>query len=105
MGSQNAQFYVGQVIHHKLFDYRGVIVDVDPNFQYSDSWYKVMANTKPSKEQPWYHILVHNTDYMTYVAEQNLEADQEDNPINHPAINSFLQVDNEGHYQSKRKNN
>ena len=28
-------FAVGELVHHRLFDYRGVVVDVDPNFQAS----------------------------------------------------------------------
>ncbi len=28
-----ASFGLGQVIHHRLFNYRGVIFDVDPDFK------------------------------------------------------------------------
>ena len=30
------QFSIGQVVHHNKFDYRGVIVDVDADFQGTD---------------------------------------------------------------------
>ena len=55
-----AQFRPGQLIHHKLFDYRGVVVDVDPIFQGSEEWYQQMAQSRPPKAKPWYHVLVHN---------------------------------------------
>jgi heat shock protein HspQ len=54
--SHEAKFRVGQVIHHKLFDYRGVIVDVDATFQGSEAWYDAMARSKPPKDRPWYHV-------------------------------------------------
>ena len=52
MDKGNAKYYVGQVIHHKLFDYRGVIVDVDPNFQSTEDWYEQMAMSKPPRDEP-----------------------------------------------------
>lgn len=36
----NAKFSVGDLIHHRLFGYRGVIVDADLNFQLTDNWYE-----------------------------------------------------------------
>ena len=29
----SVRFSVGELVHHQLFDYRGVIVDVERNFQ------------------------------------------------------------------------
>ena len=54
----NARFAIGQVIHHRRFGYRGVIVDVDPSFQLTDEWYEEVALSRPPKDKPWYHILV-----------------------------------------------
>jgi len=34
---------IGDLIHHKLFGYRGVIVDIDPYFQLTDEWYDMVA--------------------------------------------------------------
>ncbi len=53
------KFHPGQVIHHKLFDYRGAIVGVDETFQLSEEWYEHVARSRPPKDQPWYHVLVH----------------------------------------------
>jgi heat shock protein HspQ len=82
----SAQFSVGQVIHHKLFDYRGVIDDVDPVFSGSEDWYDRVAKSQPPKDRPWYHVLVDDGEDNTYVSEQNLEADWSKEAIDHPLI-------------------
>jgi heat shock protein HspQ len=71
-----AKFCVGQLIHHKLFDYRGIILDVDLEFKSTDEWYDEVAKSRPPKDEPWYHVLIHQKGYQTYVAEQNLQLDQ-----------------------------
>ncbi len=86
MATTRARFSVGQVIHHRLFDYRGVIVDVDPEFQGTEEWYQQVARTRPPKDEPWYHVLVHESDRATYVAERNLEFDESGRPIDHPYV-------------------
>ena len=40
-----AKFFVGQVVHHKKFDYRGVVFDVDATFQGTDEWYELVARS------------------------------------------------------------
>ena len=37
------KFHPGQVIQHKRFDYRGVIVGVDQTFQLAEEWYDEIA--------------------------------------------------------------
>jgi heat shock protein HspQ len=85
-----ARFSVGQLVHHKLLGYRGVVVDVDPCFQGSDEWYEDTARSQPPKDKPWYHVLVHEADYETYVAEKNLEPDESQQPVNHPDLLKFF---------------
>ena len=51
-----AKFQIGQIVHHKLFDYTGVIFDIDPFFQSSDEWYEQVAQSRPPKNKPWYHV-------------------------------------------------
>ena len=75
MHDSNAKFSVGALIHHLLFDYRGVVFDVDPEFQGSEDWYAQMARSRPPRDEPWYHVLVHNATHTTYVAERNLDTD------------------------------
>ena len=70
-----AKFCVGQLIHHKLFDYRGIILGVDLEFKSTDEWYNEVAKSRPPKDEPWYHVLIHQKGYQAYVAEQNLQLD------------------------------
>ncbi|MFT4926155.1 MAG: heat shock protein HspQ, partial [Phenylobacterium sp.] len=56
--ANHALFCIGQVVHHRLFDYIGLIYEVDPYFMLSDEWYDQVAKSKPAKDQPWYHVLV-----------------------------------------------
>jgi heat shock protein HspQ len=85
-------------VHHLLFDYRGVIVDVDATFQGTEKWYEYMAKSRPPKDQPWYHILVDGADHMTYVAERNLEPDSLQQPITHPLLEIYFTDFEDGRY-------
>jgi len=93
-----AQFSIGDIVHHRLFDYRGVVVDVDPSFQSSEAWYDAVAKSRPPKDEPWYHVLVHDALHTTYVAERNLEADDSVAPIKHPLLNDFFSRFENGRY-------
>ena len=84
--SSNTKFFIGQIIHHNRFNYRGVIVDVDATFQGSEEWYEHVARSRPPKEQPWYRVLVDGGEHETYVAERHLEIDHQAKPISHPQI-------------------
>ena len=84
------RFFVGQLVHHKRFEYRGVVADVDATFQLSPEWYEQMARSRPPKDRPWYHVLVHQGDHMTYVSERNLETDPSDERIVHPLLSDFF---------------
>ena len=92
------KFSVGGLIYHRLFDYRGVIVDVDQKCQATDEWYEHVAKSRPPKNKPWYHVLVDESTHTTYVAEQNLERDDSLNPINHPLIEQFFSRFENGRY-------
>jgi heat shock protein HspQ len=88
-----ARFGIGEVVRHKIFDFRGVIFDVDPVFANSEEWYEAIPEAlRPSKEQPFYHLLAENSDssYVAYVSQQNLIADDSDEPIDHPAISTMF---------------
>ena len=73
--SHKAKYCIGQLIQHKLFDYRGIILSVDREFKSTDEWYEAVAKSRPPKNEPWYHVLVHQKGHQTYVAEQNLQPD------------------------------
>lgn len=103
--SRKAKYTVGQLVHHKLFDYRGVIVDVDPAFQGSEEWYLQMALSLPPKDEPWYHVLVHESIHRTYVAERNLEEDEESTPIENPEVEEYFESFTEGKYIIREQTN
>ncbi|NQV55840.1 MAG: heat shock protein HspQ [Rhodospirillales bacterium] len=98
-------FFVGQIIHHKRFDYRGVVIDVDPEFHGTADWYKDMASSKPPKDRPWYHILVDGSDIRTYVAERNMEPDKSGEPVNHPEMTSYFSDLGSDGYIARKKGN
>jgi heat shock protein HspQ len=102
MDTPDAKFAIGQLINHRLFGYRGVIIDVDPCFQGSEEWYEEVTRSEPPKDKPWYHVLVHDADYETYVAERNLEADGSEEPVNHPDLGKFFDEFRDGYYVSNR---
>lgn len=98
MEQSEAKFSVGQVVHHKRFEYRGVIIDADATFSLSDEWYEAMAKSRPPKDRPWYHVLVDGSDQQTYVAERNLEPDDRGEPIRHPLVSSYFREFRDGRY-------
>jgi len=100
----NAKFSIGEIVHHKRFNYRGVIFNVDDSMQLSDEWYEQVAKSRPPKDKPWYHVMVDNQLHTTYVAEQNLESENNHSPITHPFIDEYFAELKDGHYCLKAKN-
>lgn len=84
-----------------MFDYHGVIYDVDPYFMGSDEWYDAITKTHPPKNQPWYHVLVDSKGIETYVAERNLMACAEQ-VIEHPLLNHYFTQRGDAGYVLKR---
>ena len=106
MKQRHARFSVGQIVHHRLFDYRGIIYDVDPTFSGTEEWYEEVAQSRPPKDRPWYHVLVDGESHTTYVAEKNLEATEEvDEEIDHPLFPSLFTQDGEGRWVPTQKSN
>lgn len=87
---KRAKFAVGHLVHHSLFDYRAVIIDVDPCFLGTVEWYESVATSRPPKDAPWYHCLVHNGVHRTYVAERNLTHDLSAEPIDNPDVELYF---------------
>lgn len=94
----HANFSVGDLVYHRLFDYRGVVADVDPQFMLSEEWYENVARSRPPKDQPWYRVLVHSSNNETYVAERNLTHDTNTEPVDHPLIKEFFREFSGGRY-------
>ena len=101
----STQFAIGDLIRHRLFDYRGVIVDVDPTFQSTEEWYETVAKSRPPKDKPWYHVLVHGASHSTYVAERNLVPDESTDPIVHPMIDQVFTRFENGRYVHHSRTN
>jgi heat shock protein HspQ len=99
MSATRARFHPGQVIRHLRFGYRGVVVDVDPGFQGTEEWYRQVARSRPPKDRPWYHVLVHDSGHRTYVAERHLDVDDSGEPVNHPQMAEFFSEYRDGQYQ------
>ncbi|MEM7570994.1 MAG: heat shock protein HspQ [Pseudomonadota bacterium] len=100
--TREAKFRIGQVVRHRLFPFRGVIFDVDPEFNNSEEWYEAIPeNIRPAKEQPFYHLFAENEEssYVAYVSQQNLLADDSGKPVNHPDIGAILERDPAGAYR------
>jgi len=100
-----AEFEVGQVVHHRRFGYRGVVFDVDPCFQGSEQWYEQVARSRPPKDRPWYHVLVHDAAHTTYVAERHLEPDADGGPIRHRLLAQLFGGFENGRYRAVRSLN
>jgi heat shock protein HspQ len=99
---KEAKFAIGQVVHHLRFDYRGVVVDVDAAYQGTEEWYHEVARSRPPRDRPWYHVLVHGADHSTYVAERHLELDESHGPIEHPRLGEYFDRFEDGRYRKER---
>jgi heat shock protein HspQ len=84
-----AKFSIGQIVRHRVHPFRGVIFDVDPTFGNTEEWWmSIPADHRPSKDQPFYHLLAENDTsyYVAYVSEQNLVLDNSGDPVEHPEV-------------------
>jgi heat shock protein HspQ len=100
-----AKFQIGQVVRHRLYPFRGVIFDIDPEFNNTDQWYEAIpAERRPRKDQPFYHLFAENaeTEYVAYVSEQNLLPDTSGEPVRHPQVAEvFVKDDDSGSYRRR----
>jgi heat shock protein HspQ len=101
---KTAKFAIGQVVRHRLFPFRGVIFDVDPQFNNTEEWYQAIPKeVRPRKDQPFYHLLAENseTQYIAYVSEQNLLEDDTGEPVRHPQLGEMFELRPDGRYSPK----
>lgn len=97
-----AKYQIGQIVRHRLHPFRGVIFDIDPEFSNTEDWWNAIPEeSRPSKDQPFYHLLAENSQsyYVAYVSEQNLEVDNSGEPVNHPEIGLIFSSLSDGKYQ------
>jgi len=104
MRERFAKYQIGQVVRHRVFPFRGVIFDVDPEFANTEEWWNsIPAEVRPSKDQPFYHLYAENAEsaYVAYVSEQNLLPDESGDPLRHPAIMLNFSPEANGLYRPK----
>ncbi len=100
-----ARFGIGDVVRHRMFDFRGVIVDIDPVFANSEEWYAAIPeDIRPRKDQPFYHLLAESEDssYVAYVSQQNLVTDSLGGPVEHPEVHEMFEAFENGRYRMRR---
>lgn len=97
------RYRIGQLIHHRRYGYRGVVVSVDTVCQADDEWYE-RNRTQPDRDQPWYHVVVDDASHMTYVAQSNLEADASDAAVRNPMLYQFDLHYHDGRYYTQSLN-
>ena len=96
------RFGIGDIVRHRMFDFRGVIFDIDPVFANSEEWYEsIPKEVRPTREQPFYHLFAENGDssYTAYVSQQNLLEDGESGPIDHPSVSELFDDFAKGRYR------
>ncbi len=101
MGIRTAKFRIGEIVRHRIFPFRGVVFDVDPEYDNTDEWWlSIPEEIRPPKDQPYYHLLAENaeTTYIAYVSEQNLLVDDSGAPVSHPEIDEFFSGIEDGVY-------
>ena len=102
--ARTAKFQIGQIVRHRIYPFRGVIFDIDPEFNNTDEWYEsIPADRRPPKDQPFYHLFAENaeTEYIAYVSEQNLLPDTSGEPVRHPQVAEVFEKDESGSYRRR----
>ena len=99
-------FNIGDIVKHRIYPFRGVIIDVDPEFSNTEEWYQsIPAEIRPSRNQPYYHLMAENTEtfYTAYVSQQNLVKDGENGPLEHPDLDEMFSGIDKGKYQLRNE--
>ena len=107
-GPRQARFAIGDVVRHRIYPFRGVIYDVDPEFNNTEEWYEAIPpELRPRKDQPYYHLLAENetTTYEAYVSEQNLLVDESGEPCHHPLVDALFELRRDGRYAPRARVN
>jgi heat shock protein HspQ len=102
--ARTAKFQIGQIVRHRIYPFRGVIFDIDPEFANTDEWYEsIPADRRPRKDQPFYHLFAENaeSEYIAYVSEQNLLPDESGEPVRHPQVAEVFEKDESGSYRRR----
>lgn len=104
MKQRSAKFHIGQIVRHRVYPFRGVIFDVDPEFDNTEEWWNAIPEeVRPRKDQPFYHLFAENaeTEYVAYVSEQNLLPDDNSGPVRHPQVREIFDGPTDGIYRPR----
>ena len=104
--SKHPLFNIGDIVKHRIYPFRGVIVDVDPEFSNTEEWYQsIPAEIRPSRQQPYYHLMAENTEtfYTAYVSQQNLVGDGDNGPLEHPDLEEIFSGMDHGKYHLRNE--
>lgn len=85
---------MGQVVKHKRYGYRGVIVGWDAQAAAPERWYRQMGVSESQRHDPFYSVLVDTGDRQqqtTYVWQDNLEVVRtKEDRIQHPDVTLYF---------------
>ena len=104
MKARTAKFQIGQIVRHRIYSFRGVVFDIDPEFNNTEEWWlSIPEEVRPRKDQPFYHLLAENaeTEYVAYVSEQNLLPDTSGEALRHAGIAEMFERDAAGAYRMR----
>ena len=99
--ARTAKFQIGQIVRHRIYSFRGVIFDIDPEFNNTEEWWlSIPEDVRPHKDQPFYHLLAENDEggYVAYVSEQNLVPDNSGEPVGNPNTRLIFDDFRDGQY-------
>jgi heat shock protein HspQ len=94
---REARFRIGQVVRHRVYPFRGVVMDVDPTFDNTEEWWlSIPEEIRPRKDQPYYHLLAEN-------ATKNLLPDDSGEPVRHPDVARAFGELRDGQYAPRHR--
>ena len=99
-----AKFRIGDIVHHRIYPFRGVVYDVDPTFSNTEEWWQAIPeDVRPRRDQPFYHLFAENaeSEYVAYVSEQNLLPDTSGEPCRHPQVGEMFERLSDGSYRMR----
>lgn len=101
---RTAKYGIGSVVKHRIYPFRGVVFDIDPEFNNSEEWWNAIPEEiRPRRDQPFYHLFAENaeTEYIAYVSEQNLVPDNSEDPLRHPQVSEVFETTRDGRLKAR----
>src|SRR3979409_979494 len=102
--ARTAKFQIGQIVRHRIFSFRGVIFDIDPEFNNTEEWWlSIPEDVRPHKDQPFYHLLAENSESEYVPPGSGHKPCPEDSgePIRHSQVAEIFVKDKSGSYRPR----